>query len=195
MSTYFLAAQDLGHAGDLPDSKLAASGAAGALAAGAAGTVDVPAARVAVARAWPRVAPRPPPRRSLTLADLRLRLRSVEGSAAELLSRGFEATGGGVRGSADVGNGGGGWEELSPLANSASFIKHEAAAYAVAGKEIVSVAGGSLSGIGIDTGGSHAGTSSQRRMLTVSVAPASGIGPPRRPSVAAPPSPGAGYSE
>ena len=187
MSTYFLADGGPRRAGDTSSSELATAGAAAAFTTGAVGM----AASVA-ASARPRAVPRPPPRRSMTLADLRLRLRSVDDSAAHQLSIGLEADGGG---GADGGNVGGGWEEPSPLANSAPFKKHEAAAYTVAGEEVGSVAGGSLSGIGFSSGGSRAETSSQRRLLTVSVAPAEGTGPPRRPSVATPPSPGAGFSE
>ena len=186
MSTYFLAARDggPGRADDPSNSELATAGAADALATGAVGIVAFVAAS-----ARPRAVPRPPPRRNTTLADLRLRLRSIEDSAAEQLSRGSEAAGGGsIRGSADGGNVGGS-KGGSPLAASVSPTKRDAAAYTVAGEDGGS-AGGSLSGLH-SIGGSHTGTTSLRRQLTSSVFPAAGIGPPRRPSVVAAPE----YSE
>ena len=189
MRTFFLAARGgaRGHAGHCPPVDEVAASNTAASKTGAAG-----AAPAVVVAAAVRPAPRPLPRRSLTLADLRLRLRSVEDSAAERRLSGFEAAGGGGGGTADAGNGHE-YGDGPPLASLGSFEMRDVAAYASHGVDGGSAAGGSLNGTG--TGVSRAGTSSQRRLLTVSVSPDAGMGPPRRPSVTTPPSPGAGYSE
>ena len=170
MSTYFLAARDggPGRAGDPSDSELATDD----FATGAAAALVTAAARP------PRAAQRPAPRRSMTLADLRLRLTGIEDSAAHRFSRGFEATGGGGR----DGHGDGG-KEGTPRATSVPFKKQGDAVYAAAAVVSGGVSGGSHSGVGTGTsgsGGSRTVTSSQLRLLTKSVAPAEGTGPPRR---------------
>ena len=121
MSTYFLAARagkpdlDSDHP---PLVTLAATGASTAVASGVVLTAHV------VGAAPTRAVPRPPPRRSVTLADLRARLRGVsEESAAGPDAHGVAAPG--------SGGGGGGRGGLPPATGNSSIV---AAGHAAVGR-------------------------------------------------------------